>query len=104
MLPRMEVVIALGANLGDREQHLLSARSALEADPDFELIAASDVYETEPVGPPQPRYLNAALLVRTALSPDTVLERCLGIERSLGQRSRRALGSTRDRPRSALGG
>jgi 2-amino-4-hydroxy-6-hydroxymethyldihydropteridine diphosphokinase len=85
MLPPMEVVIALGANLGDRAAHLLAARAAIEADAELHVIAASPVYETAPVGPPQPHYLNAALVVRTTLAPEAVLERCLTIERNLGR-------------------
>lgn len=85
MLPAMQVVIALGSNLGDREATLLAARRALESDPDVALGDASHVYETPPVGPPQPDYLNAALLVATAISPQALLDRCLAIERSLGR-------------------
>jgi len=85
MLPPVEVVIALGGNLGDRGSYLVAAREALAEDPALEVIAASHVYETAPVGPPQPHYLNAALLVRTALDPEAVLTRCLAIERRLGR-------------------
>lgn len=80
-----QIVIALGGNLGDREAFLIGARRAIETDPDMSVIAASEVYETPPVGPPQPHYLNAALLIRTTLAPITVLERCLAIERTLGR-------------------
>lgn len=85
MLPPMQVVIALGTNLGDRGAFLRSARAALEADPALRVLSASPVYETAPVGPPQPHYLNAALLVETALAPEAVLARCLAVERTLGR-------------------
>ena len=85
MLPPMEVVIALGGNQGDRASFLTRARDAIEADAALDVIASSPLYETAPVGPPQPHYLNAALLVRTTLTPDAVLARCLAIERTLGR-------------------
>ncbi len=83
MLPAMQVVIALGGNLGDRETYLRDARAAIAAE--LEVIAASRVFETPPVGPPQPSYLNAALLVQTSLAPEEVLARCLAIEQMLGR-------------------
>lgn len=58
--------IGLGTNLGDRMGHLLAARAELEALAGVKLIAASDIYETEPVGVPieyaQMAFLNAVLL------------------------------------------
>jgi 2-amino-4-hydroxy-6-hydroxymethyldihydropteridine diphosphokinase len=81
----VDVVLALGTNLGDRAAHLLGARALLEAEPALSVVDASSVYETPPVGPPQPDYLNAALLVRTGLDAEAVLERCLAIERQLGR-------------------
>jgi 2-amino-4-hydroxy-6-hydroxymethyldihydropteridine diphosphokinase len=83
MLAAMQVVIALGSNLGDRTSYLREARAAIASGP--RVLAASRVFETPPVGPPQPDYLNAALLVETSLTPDEVLETCLAIERKLGR-------------------
>jgi len=53
------------------------------------VVAGSRVYETAPVGPPQPDYLNAALLVETDLAPEALLDALLAVERELG-RERRA--------------
>jgi 2-amino-4-hydroxy-6-hydroxymethyldihydropteridine diphosphokinase len=47
--------------------------------------ARSRVYETEPVGPPQPRYLNAAVALETKLSPEELMRALLEIEASLGR-------------------
>lgn len=82
----------MGGNVGDREGFLKDARRALEKDPDLEVLDASQVYETAPVGPPQDDYLNAALLVRTSLSPEQLLERCLGIEKRMGRARRERWG------------
>jgi len=81
-----KAVIALGTNLGNREENLRKAVRALELIPQTRLAAASAVYETEPVGiTNQPRFLNAALLVETALSPFVLLGACLGIEAACGR-------------------
>ena len=49
------------------------------------VVRASRVYETEPVGPPQPDYLNAVVEVETMLQPGSLLEACLGVEAAMGR-------------------
>ena len=78
--------IALGSNLGDREEHLAAARAALAALPSTRLVAASAVEETEPLaGMNQPPYLNQMVLVETTLEPRALLAACQAIERSRGR-------------------
>jgi 2-amino-4-hydroxy-6-hydroxymethyldihydropteridine diphosphokinase len=85
--------VALGSNLGDRDAHLARARSALGALPDTELVAASRIEETAPIGPArQPPYLNQMVLLRTALSPRALLEACFAIERDAGRERRERWG------------
>jgi len=48
-------------------------------------VAASSVYETAPVGPSQPDYLNAAALIETELAPEELLDALLAIERAMGR-------------------
>lgn len=84
-MPREAVFVALGSNLGDREAYLDEARTALAGLPDTELVAASRIEETAPLGPPQPAYLNQMVLLHTALSPRDLLEHCLVIERAAGR-------------------
>jgi 2-amino-4-hydroxy-6-hydroxymethyldihydropteridine diphosphokinase len=79
----MDVVVGLGANLGDRLATLASAVRSLESV--GRLTALSKLYETVPVGPPQPGYLNAAALLDTALEPLSLLEALLDIERRHGR-------------------
>ena len=85
----MQVVVALGGNVGDRAATLRAARDALATDASITVLDASPVYETEPLtlpgSEPQARYLNAALLVETSLDPEALLERCLDVERQLGR-------------------
>lgn len=78
--------VGLGANLGDRAGTMARALGLLDAAPGVRVESASSLYETEPVGvTDQPRFLNAAALVRTSLQPRALLETLLGIERSLGR-------------------
>jgi len=78
--------VALGSNLGDRAAHLARALAALAATPGIEVVSASSVYETDPVGPPpQGSYLNAAATLRTALAPRALLARLLAIETESGR-------------------
>jgi 2-amino-4-hydroxy-6-hydroxymethyldihydropteridine diphosphokinase len=78
-------VIGLGANLGARLETMQSAVDALDRTPGIAVRAVSPVYETEPVGPPQPRYLNAAARIETTLEPDALLDALLAIEASHGR-------------------
>ncbi|HEX9580405.1 MAG TPA: 2-amino-4-hydroxy-6-hydroxymethyldihydropteridine diphosphokinase [Gemmatimonadales bacterium] len=78
--------VALGSNLGAREEHLAFAREQLALLPDTEVVAASNVEETAPLGPvSQGPYLNQMVLVRTALSPRDLLSACLAVERARGR-------------------
>jgi 2-amino-4-hydroxy-6-hydroxymethyldihydropteridine diphosphokinase len=78
-------VIGLGANLGERLATLQSALEALARTPGVEVRAVSRVYETDPVGPPQPRYLNAAARVETTLEAEALLDALLAVEAAHGR-------------------
>lgn len=59
-------VLGLGANLGDAAQALRSAVQMLAADPDTDVLSASQIYRSAPIGgPDQPDYLNGVVLVAT---------------------------------------
>jgi 2-amino-4-hydroxy-6-hydroxymethyldihydropteridine diphosphokinase len=83
-------VIGLGANLGERRQTLISAIRALAAAGSVRAVSA--LYETEPVGPPQPAYLNAAVLLDSVLTPLQLLEQLLAIEHAHGRERRERWG------------
>jgi 3-oxoacyl-[acyl-carrier protein] reductase len=84
-MPR--VCIALGSNLGDRRATLDAALRRLRAEPGSRLLAASPVYETAPVGGPanQGVYFNAAAMIETDRSPESLLELLQGIEHHFGR-------------------
>jgi 2-amino-4-hydroxy-6-hydroxymethyldihydropteridine diphosphokinase len=78
------VAIALGSNLGDREQHLRDAIASLA--PIVHNLRVSTFHDTAPVGVgPQPMFLNAAAVGETDLTSDSLLGHMLRIEASLGR-------------------
>lgn len=78
--------VGLGANLGAREASIAAAVSLLSEHPAVAVLATATMRETEPWGPvAQPRYLNSAVALSTELSPSTLLELLLEIERRLGR-------------------
>lgn len=83
--------IGLGSNVGDRLEHLRRALEALEAK-GIEVTAVSSVYETDPVGPPQPDYLNAAAEVSTDLSPADLVRTLKEAEAQAGRYQRERWG------------
>jgi len=77
--------LGLGSNLGDRLENLRHGVGLLAARPGVVVVRSSRVYETEPVGPPQPPFLNAVLEVRTDLEPRGLLDACRAVEEELGR-------------------
>ncbi|VTS04696.1 2-amino-4-hydroxy-6-hydroxymethyldihydropteridine diphosphokinase [Tuwongella immobilis] len=79
--------LALGSNLGDRQQALDDALEALRAQPHVFLRACSSYYETDPVdSPPESgAFLNAAAWIQTSLTPTELLECLLRIEHEHGR-------------------
>jgi 2-amino-4-hydroxy-6-hydroxymethyldihydropteridine diphosphokinase len=89
----IEAFIGLGSNLGDRLANLGLAVERLSREPGFNVRRVSLAYETEPIGPPQPRYLNAVAQVGTLLSPRATLQKLQAIEEALGRVRRERWGS-----------
>ena len=85
-------VIGLGANLGSREAALRAATAMLAATPGCEVRRLSAIYLTDPLGPPQPSFLNAAVELRTSLGPEALLDRLQLVERTLGRERRERWG------------
>lgn len=79
------VYLALGTNLGDRRANLIRALQALSGR-GLTITALSRVYETEPAYvTDQPRFLNMAVQVETALEPLAVLAQLKALEAELGR-------------------
>lgn len=77
--------IAIGSNLGDREALIARSIERLEAVSGVRVRRCSSVIETEPVGPPQPKYLNAVCCVETSLGPEELMAVLHRIEAELGR-------------------
>lgn len=85
-----EAWIALGSNLGEREE-LLSRAVAHLAEAGVTPVEVSHLYETVPEGNvDEPLYLNAVLRAETELAPRPLLELMLEIERRLGRGENRS--------------
>ena len=79
----LDAVIGLGSNLGDSRAMLCEAARRLGAL--GEIQARSAMYESEPVGPPQPNFRNAAVRIVAKMSPEALLGALLEVERALGR-------------------
>jgi 2-amino-4-hydroxy-6-hydroxymethyldihydropteridine diphosphokinase len=86
-MPPVKAHIALGSNLGERELTLRRAVEMMGQCCGIEVLAVSELIETEPVGPgEQGKYLNGAVEIQTRLSPQELLAALQDIERALGRR------------------
>ncbi|QJW35793.1 2-amino-4-hydroxy-6-hydroxymethyldihydropteridine diphosphokinase [Cellulosimicrobium protaetiae] len=82
----VEVVLALGANLGDAQQTLRDAITDLDRISGLEITEVSPLARTEAVGgPDQPDFLNTVLLARTRLSARDLLHACQAVENAHGR-------------------
>ncbi len=96
MPPRIGL-LGLGSNVGDRHLHLQRAVDALPT-VGVRVLAASSVYDTDPVGEvlDQASFLNACLRIETELEPLELLDAVKRLERELGREE----GEIRHGPRS----
>jgi 2-amino-4-hydroxy-6-hydroxymethyldihydropteridine diphosphokinase len=81
----VRVAIALGSNAVDRGEMLQGGLAAIAQIEGVWLLVASCVEDTEPFGPPQPRYLNQMVLVETTLPPLVLLNTLQSIELQHGR-------------------
>ncbi len=81
----IQAAIALGSNLGHSAQILIEALAVLDAEPDLRVLARSSLYQTRPVGPPQPDYLNACAVLATDQGPLDLLQTLLRVEQQFGR-------------------
>jgi len=84
--------LSLGSNLGDRVNLLTRAVRQLGGSEGIRLVGVSRIYETEPWETSPGRvadrahwFLNCAVEIETALSPESLLERLQEIEQALGR-------------------
>jgi 2-amino-4-hydroxy-6-hydroxymethyldihydropteridine diphosphokinase len=79
------IFLLLGTNLGDRSQHLATARALIEARAG-KIIKTSAIYQTAAWGKTdQPDFYNQVIEIESILSPDELLKTTLGIEEEMGR-------------------
>jgi 2-amino-4-hydroxy-6-hydroxymethyldihydropteridine diphosphokinase len=83
-------LIALGANLGDRQGNLQRALALLDRTPGLRVSAHSRWFSTAPIGGPagQAEFVNAAARLETTLSPLQTLAVLHDVEAELGRQRR----------------
>jgi len=82
---KRRALIALGSNI-DPERNLPAAAARLAVHPGVEVLAASGVYESPPLGRPgDPCFHNAALVVETSLGPAQLRAELRRVEAELGR-------------------
>jgi len=84
---KIDYIIALGSNVGDRGANLQNAREAISKLGEIE--RASDVLETVPILiRAQGKFLNQGLLLRTEIHPSQLLQKIQEIELAIGRKKR----------------
>ncbi|MCW5937209.1 MAG: 2-amino-4-hydroxy-6-hydroxymethyldihydropteridine diphosphokinase [Fimbriimonadaceae bacterium] len=85
------VVIALGANLGDRRTQMVAALGRISQFVRVERV--SSLYESAPMYlEAQPSFYNAVLTGHTKIGPYALLKKLKAVEHGLGRRTREANG------------
>jgi len=77
--------VALGSNLEDPVSQVRRAFDELAALRDTRLVARSRLYRTPAIGPPQPDYVNAVVLLETRLDAEPLFDALLAIEAAHGR-------------------
>lgn len=78
--------IGVGSNLGQRQENISSAEELIRSIEGIEFLKSSSIIETAPLGgPAQGKFLNAVFEIKTALSPEALLNILQEIEQSLGR-------------------
>ena len=81
-----QCIIALGSNLSEPDKQLHQAFDALGQLTNCRLLRCSSLYSSHPLGPQdQDRFVNAAALLETALSPVQLLLALQSIEHRFGR-------------------
>ena len=83
--PRRLAFVGLGANLGDARATLRATLAELARLPGTELAGCSSLYRTAPLEASGPDFLNAVVALRTALSPEVLLDLLMQIEAGHGR-------------------
>jgi 2-amino-4-hydroxy-6-hydroxymethyldihydropteridine diphosphokinase len=78
--------LSIGSNSGDRIKNLSAALKHLSRSGAVRINKISPFYETSPVGPRQRPFLNAAVRIRTVLTPKALLKALKSAEKAAGRK------------------
>ncbi|WP_340104073.1 2-amino-4-hydroxy-6-hydroxymethyldihydropteridine diphosphokinase [Rhodohalobacter sp. 8-1] len=81
-----QVVVAVGSNLGDRHGMLQQAGTFLERISETE-VQKSSIWESEPIGPSEHTFLNAAARIGVSAKPADLLSGLKSYERKAGRKN-----------------
>lgn len=82
--------VSLGSNLGDREDNLAAAISALSEYTEITGLHSASFYATQPLyNTDQPEFLNTVIEFKTSASPEELIEKTQHIETLLGRPEKR---------------
>ncbi|WP_185233113.1 2-amino-4-hydroxy-6-hydroxymethyldihydropteridine diphosphokinase [Teredinibacter franksiae] len=76
----MLVFVGLGSNLDNPQQQVTQACASLSVQPNITLLRVSSWYQSKPVGPPQPDYINGVAELETDLPAEALLNVLHNIE------------------------
>ena len=82
-----DIFLALGSNIGDRAENLMSALSFLQSNGAY-ISTVSSFYETAAIGPKQRSFYNAVLKAKTQMDPIELLSFTQTIETAMGRKKR----------------
>lgn len=78
--PAQRAYIGLGSNLENPRVQVETALDELNQLPGTRLLAASSLYQSRPLGPPQPDFINAVAELETTLSALALLDQLQALE------------------------
>ncbi len=79
--------LGIGSNLGNRKKNIKKALDYLSKAMGIKIEKVSRIYETKPVGGVrQSKFLNAAIKIKTLLTPHVLLGTLKKIEKNLGRK------------------
>lgn len=81
-----DVYLSLGSNIGNRQKNISNAVKFLKKNPKVQVEKLSSLYETAPIGPPQRKFINAILKIRTSVSPHRLLYFLKSVEQKMGRK------------------
>ena len=79
------IYVAMGSNMGDREERVLHAVHKMRAFANVKKISTLGETDAEAACAGQPKFINAVVELDTAYEPEEVLDELLRIEEELGR-------------------